>query len=111
MSFFDDMGLAFSRACARDINADLLNPTCREARLALGLYNQFGMSRVINEPTRITTLIDHAVVPNTLKVLDSFVGQLLPADHSYVGMVLDLAKARKKAVHKRVRCFKDFDPV
>ncbi len=116
--FFDDISNTLAAAFNRfknvvllgDINADILQPNSSSAKRILSIYNEFAMKCVINEPTRLTTLLDHIVVNSDLKILDSFVGQLLPADHAYVGAILDLAKSRSKRVPKWVRDFRNFDP-
>ena len=102
-----------------DTNCDFSNCSTLDANLSnishlRELYDIFGMSQIINEPTRVTidtsTLIDHIATTNLINIADSGVYRISLSDHYLVYCVRKLRGGAKRE-HKYItsRQLKNFN--
>ena len=98
-----------------DTNCDLLTPSCNHTKHLKTLMNNFGLTQLIKEPTRITvstqTLIDHIIINRPEFILHSGVIRCGISDHDSIYMVKRLRIPKLKAKPKilNVRNYKRFN--
>ena len=98
-----------------DTNCDLLTPSYNHTKRLKTLMNNFGLTQIIKEPTRITvstqTLIDHIIINRSEFILHSGVIRCGISDHDSIYMVKRLRIPKLKAKPKilNVRNYKQFN--
>ena len=98
----------------RDLNCNLLNPSCVEAKVLTDTFSKLNMAQLIKDPTRITShsrsLLDVIMISCPLIVKDSGVVNIGISDHSMVFCTLKLKAIKPSPTHFYTRGLKHYDP-
>ncbi len=97
-----------------DLNCNLLNPSCVEAKVLTDTFSELNMTQLIKDPTRITShsrsLLDVIMISCPLIVKDSGVVDIGISDHSMVFCTLKLKAIKPSPTHLYARSLKHYDP-
>ena len=97
-----------------DLNCNLLNPGCSEAKALIDTCSELKMTQLVKDPTRITphsrTLLDVIMISCPLIVKDSGVVDMGISDHSMVFCILKLETIKPHPTHIHARSLKHYDP-
>ncbi|XP_028403422.1 uncharacterized protein LOC114526119 [Dendronephthya gigantea] len=96
-----------------DINCDMLSPGAYNTSTLIDLFNIYGLSQLIDEPTRVTpssrTLIDLCVTNCPQKIVNAGVLHLGISDHSLVYFIRKTHYQQTTARIIQSRVFKNFN--
>lgn len=100
--------------CFGDFNIDMLDVTSSATAYTVEFFQSFGLTQLINEPTRITsestTLIDYIITSNVNLVCSSSVVCVHELfDHHLIRCTVDIPQHKRHPVIRTYRNFKNFN--
>lgn len=100
--------------CLGDFNTDLLDISSTQARYVQNAFDSFGMTQLVDVPTRITevseSLLDYVLVSDVDCVSEIRVAPVTDvADHEIIICTLNLQVRKSKPVYKTFRDFRGFN--
>jgi hypothetical protein len=97
-----------------NLNCNLLNPSCLEAKAQIDIRSELHLTQLINDQTLVTShsrsLLDVIMVSSSLIVKDSGVVDIGISDHSMVFCTLKLRATKPSPTYIHVRSLKHYDP-
>lgn len=92
-----------------DMNINIYNDSSRHTSLYLDTIGELGLSQLISEPTRGSSLLDHILVSNEDRVIESGVIFSDVSDHDIIFAIISVTKQQIVTEYVTHRDFRHFD--